>query len=67
MSIIDRISLTKDVNSISIDSLPSVAKFEICGLCTLKCKFCGVGKTASSKRHRMVTSEEYDLFLDFIR
>ena len=66
MTIIDRIAQTKDISDISIDYMPTIAKFEICSKCSLHCKFCGISQEKCSKRDRLVTDDEFNRFLEFI-
>lgn len=62
---VDRISQNIDLR---VDQLPTSAKIEICGKCTLSCKFCYQNKMKSLDiRQKIMSNSMFDKILAFIQ
>lgn len=68
MSIKDRINNITHIKDISLDTLPTMAKIEVTGLCTLNCSFCYHKELKKQKkRQKLMTVKQFKDCISFLK
>lgn len=68
MSVRERVKAISRNNNLTIDQKGTTAKIELCGLCSLNCKFCAhPDMRCKGIRQRMMTKDEFELVLNWLQ